>query len=78
MNLLCSFDMIPGLVIDLMGQPAIVIENDRDLEREIAHLTLNTPEGDQKVSMSWANADSIRVLGVAVNMEPDNISLFEK
>lgn len=77
-NLVCSFDLIPGLVIDFLGMPAIVMENDRDLENEVAHVTVNTPDGDQKFSMSWANSDTITVIGVTVGLSPDNIVLFDR
>lgn len=75
-NLVCSFDLIPGLVIDLLGAPAIVMDNQRDLDREVATITLDREGTTHTIDISWAQASTINVIGVTVDLEPDNITLF--
>lgn len=77
-NLVCAFDLIPGLVIDFLGQPGIVMSIDLDLDREVNTVVVNTPEGDYTLPLSWAAPDTIRVIGVSQGCEPDNITLFDR
>lgn len=76
-NLVCSFDLIPGLVIDFLGMPAIVMSNSRGCDEEVAALVLNTAQGDVSVSIPWNMENTISVIGVTVDLEPDNIVLFD-
>jgi len=76
-NLVCSFDLIPGLVIDFLGLPAIVIHNVRDHDNEIAYVTINNTDGELTFKASWAQPNTISVIGVTVDLQPDNIVLFD-
>lgn len=73
-----TFNLMPGLVIDFLGGPAVIVEADRDIDREINHLTINTPTGDHEVALSWSGGQLVRVIGLAVHSEPDNISLWDE
>lgn len=72
-----AFSVIPNLVIDLLGGPAIVAEVQRDSDREEITITMNTAQGDQQVTLSWASGQRITVLGVTVDLAPDNIDMFD-
>lgn len=71
------FNLMPGLVIDYYGTPAIVTEVSRDIDREVVLVNVNTPDGDFALPMSWAQPHMVRVIGLAVDCEPDNIDLFQ-
>jgi hypothetical protein len=75
-NLVCSFDLIPGLVIDLLGAPAIVLDNQRNSDTEVATITLDREGVTHTLDVSWAQASTINVIGVTVDLQPDNIVLF--
>lgn len=75
-NLVTPFDLVPGLVIDFLGEPAIVTASQLDVLRGVNTLTLNASDGDFEVDLSWASSRMVNVLGVARDCEPDNITLF--
>jgi hypothetical protein len=71
------FNLMPGLVIELLGAPAIVTTVDRDSDHEIITFMVNTPQGDFELRGSWGSGQLVRVIGLAVDNQPDNIDLFE-
>ena len=75
-NLVSSFDLVPGVVIEFLGQPAIVTSVSLDCDTEVATVTLNTPRADYELGLSWAVPNTINVIGLAQNCEPDNLVLF--
>lgn len=76
-NLVSSFDLVPGVVVDLLGRPAVVITNRLDSDTEIATLTLDPGLGATiDLPVSWAASDHISVIGLAQDCDYDNISLF--
>lgn len=77
-NLVCAFDLIPGLVIDFLGKPGIIMSTDLDLEREVNTVIVNTDTGEYILPLSWADPDTISVIGVAQGCQPDNITLFDR
>lgn len=77
-NIVGAFDLIPGLVVELLGQPAIVISIDLDIDQEVNTVIINTPHGDHTLTLSWAEPDSIQVIGVCQGLHPDNITLFDR
>ena len=70
------FNLMPGLVLEDLGYPAIVREVSRDMDTETITFTVNTPDGDRTVMRSWARGDMVRLIGLAVDCNPDNIDLF--
>jgi hypothetical protein len=72
-----AFSVIPGLVVDLLGGPAIVVGVDRDHDHEVNTLTLNTATGTHTIGLEWAGGQRVTVLGVTVDNAPDNIDLFD-
>lgn len=71
------FNLIPGLVLDYLGQPGIVMPNIlRDHGTEMITFELNTPDRFVTVTRSWGNGDRVNVIGLAVDCEPGNIDLF--
>lgn len=71
-----AFNLMAGLVIDYYGQPAIITNVTRDMDNETIHVEVNTTQGDFSLPMSWGYPNMVRVIGLAVNCEPDNIDLF--
>lgn len=72
-----AFSVIPGLVVDLLGGPAMVSAVHRDHDSEQITLDLSTATGEHHVTLSWASGQRVTVLGVTVDNAPDNIDLFD-
>lgn len=70
------FSVIPDLVVDLLGGPAIVTEVHRNSDREEATLTLRNASGDHEVTASWSTGQRVTVLGIAVDGNVDNIEFW--
>ena len=70
------FNLMPCLVIDYVGQPGIITAVSRDMEEELVTFTVNTADGDVVVVRSWGKGDTVTLIGLAVDCQPDNIDLF--
>lgn len=61
------FNIMPGLVVEVVGLPAVVLDVTRDMDTEKITFTVNTPEGDLTLVRSWARGDTIRLIGLCVS-----------
>jgi hypothetical protein len=79
---LMAFNLIPGLVIrgpieaDMQRHPQIVCKIARDPENEVVTALCNSALGDQW--LAWDYCKKIEVLGTAVELDPDNLYLFDR
>lgn len=71
------FNLMPGLVIEVAGMPGVVTEVTRDIDTEKITFKVNTPEGDVEFTRSWAKGHCVRLIGIAVSLDVDAISLFD-
>lgn len=71
------FNLMPGLVIEEVGLPAIVTSVIRDSDHETVTFTTNSPAGDSTIVRSWADGHMVRVIGLAVDCEIENVDLFD-
>lgn len=70
------FNLMPGLVIDYVGQPAVVTNVIRDVQTEVITFSVNTPDGDVTLHRSWGRGDTVTIIGLCPNLDVDSIDLF--
>jgi hypothetical protein len=75
-NLLPAFNLLPGLVVDFMGTPGIVTTVRRNSDLEYVTFGVNTPANDVELTLDYNSM--VSVIGTAVDLEPDNIVLFNE
>lgn len=71
------FNLMPGLVIDYVGQPAVVVDVGRNLDTEVITFDVEIPSGQTiPLSRSWGVGETVTLVGISVNLDLDSIDLF--
>lgn len=73
---LSAYNMLPGLVVDVMGTPSILTRVQRIEDRRKVELEINSPDHPfNTVTLGFES--QVTVLGTAPNCDPGAVELFE-
>lgn len=72
------FNLMPGLVIDYVGLPAVVKAVSRDHDAEVIYVDLDTPGGEASIARSWSNpSGTATLIGLSHDGDIDSITYFD-
>lgn len=75
MSLLPANGMLPGLVVEVAGQPTVVTRVERNHDDQMVTLELNSATFD--IQLPLDESSLLRVLGTSFSLNPDDIEMFE-